>query len=148
MTRRAWRPVPRSRSIGVRSVSPRAGLTTWASGPVPRSMKRLKAAGVRFLLGTDIGGGLSLEHDPTPAYFGWSSHIEMESMVKAGLTPNEVITGATRDAAQFLGLEHLGMVASGNNADFLVLDANPLDSIANRRRISRVYLRGVETGPC
>ncbi len=114
----------------------------WASGPVPRSIQRLKAAGVLFVLGTDMGGGLSREHDPTPAYYGWSSHIEMESMVKAGLTPREVITAATRNSARFLGLEQLGTVASGKNADFLVLDANPLDNIANTRRISRVYLRG------
>ena len=117
---------------------------TWASGPVPRSVKRLKAAGVRFVLGTDMGGGFSREHDPTPAYLGWSTHIEMESMVKAGLTPREVITAATRDSAQFLGLDQLGMVAAGKNADFLVLDANPLDNIANTRRISRVYRQGAE----
>ena len=107
-------------------------------------MQRLKAVGVRFVLGTDMGGGFSLEHDPTPAYIGWSSHIEMESMVKAGLTPSEVITAATRNSAQILGLDQLGTVASGKNADFLVLDANPLDNIANTRRISRVYLRGRE----
>jgi len=117
---------------------------TWASGPAPRSMQRLKAAGVRFLLGTDMGGPFSLEHDPTPAYFGWSTHIEMESMVKAGLTPSEVIAAATRDSARFLGLDQLGVVAAGKSADFLVLDANPLDNIANTRRISRVYLRGGE----
>jgi imidazolonepropionase-like amidohydrolase len=117
---------------------------TWASGPVPRSMQRLKAAGVRFVLGTDMGGGLSAEHDPTPAYFGWSSHVEMESMVKAGLTPSEVITASTRNSAQILGLDQLGTVASGKNADFIVLDANPLDNIANTRRIWRVYLRGSE----
>jgi adenine deaminase len=46
--------------------------------------------------------------------------------------------------AQFLGLDQLGIVASGKNADFPVLDANPLDNIANTRRISRVYLRGAE----
>ena len=91
-----------------------------------------------------MGGGLSLEHDPTPAYLGWSTHIEMESMVKAGLTPREVITAATRDSAQFLGLDQHGTVASGKSADFLVLDANPLDNIVNTRRISRVYLRGGE----
>ena len=117
---------------------------TWASGPVPRSVKRLKAAGVRFVLGTDMGGGFSLEHDPTPAYLGWSTHIEMESMVKSGLTPSEVITAATRDSAQFLGLDQLGIVAPGKSADFLVLDANPLDNIANTRRISRFYLRGAQ----
>jgi hypothetical protein len=117
---------------------------TWASGPVPRSLQRLKAAGVRFVLGTDMGGGFSREHDPTPAYLGWSTHIEMESMVKAGMTPSEVITAATRDSAHFLGLDHAGTVAAGKTADFLVLDANPLDNIANTRRISRVYLRGAE----
>jgi len=74
---------------------------TWASGPVPRSMQKLKAAGVLFVLGTDMGGGLSREHDPTPAYYGWSSHIEMESMVKAGLTPSEVITAATRNVTRY-----------------------------------------------
>jgi imidazolonepropionase-like amidohydrolase len=111
---------------------------------VPRSTQRLKKAGIRFLLGTDMGGPFSLEHDPTPAYYGWSSHIEMESMVKAGLTPSDVITAATQDTAQFLGLDELGTVASGKSADFLVLDANPLDNIANTRRISRVYMRGVE----
>jgi imidazolonepropionase-like amidohydrolase len=106
-------------------------------------MRRLKAAGLRFALGTDMGGGFSREHDPTPAYFGWSSHIEMESMVKAGLTASEVITAATRNSALILGLDQLGMVVPGRNADFLVLDANPLDNIANTRRISQVYLRGM-----
>jgi imidazolonepropionase-like amidohydrolase len=124
--------------------TPRDAPQTWATGSVPQSMQRLKAAGVRFVLGTDMGGGLSLEHDPTPAYLGWSSHIEMESMVRAGLTPSEVITAATRNSAQFLGLDQLGTLASGKNADFLVLDANPLDNIAYTRRISRVYLRGGE----
>jgi imidazolonepropionase-like amidohydrolase len=123
---------------------PSDAVQTWASGRVLRSMQRLKAVGVRFVLGTDMGGGFSAEHDPTPAYIGWSSHIEMESMVKAGLTPSEVITAATRNSAQFLGLDQLGTVASAKNADFLVLDANPLDDIANTRRISRVYLRGGE----
>jgi imidazolonepropionase-like amidohydrolase len=117
---------------------------TWASGPVPRSLQRLKAAGVRFLLGTDMGGPISREHDPTPAYYGWSTHVEMESMVKAGLTPSEVIVAATGDSAQFLGLDQLGIVAAGKSADFLVLDANPLDNIANTRRISHVYLQGTE----
>jgi imidazolonepropionase-like amidohydrolase len=122
--------------------TPREAPQKWATGPVPRSVQRLKAAGLRFALGTDMGGGLSTEHDPTPPYLGWSSHIELESMVKAGLTPSEVLTAATRNSADLLGLDQLGMVAPGKNADFLVLDANPLDNIANTRRISRVYLRG------
>jgi imidazolonepropionase-like amidohydrolase len=36
------------------------------------------------------------------------------------------------------------MVAAGKSADFIVLDANPLTSISNTRRINKVYLRGQE----
>ena len=90
---------------------------------------------MRFGLGTDMGGG-------GPGYYGLSSHVEMESLVKAGLTPAEVITAATRNSAQILGVENLGTIATGKSADFIVLDANPLENIANTRRIDRVYLRG------
>ena len=107
----------------------------WAAGPVPRSVARLKAAGVRFGLGTDMGGG-------GPAYFGLSSHVELESLVKAGLTPAEAIVAATSTSAEFLGLTDLGTLSPSKRADFIVLDANPLDNIANTRKISAVYLRG------
>jgi len=49
---------------------------------------------------------------------------------------------ATRTSAEILGLDDLGMVAVGRSADFVVLDANPLDDITNTRKISSVYLRG------
>ena len=64
--------------------------------------------------------------------------------MKAGLTPAQAIVAATRTAAGILGLDQLGTVAAGRSADFLVLDANPLDAIGNTRHISRVYLRGTE----
>jgi imidazolonepropionase-like amidohydrolase len=63
-------------------------------------------------------------------------------MVAAGMTPAQVIVAATRTSAGIVGLDELGMVAPGKSADFVVLDANPLDDITNTRRIASVYLRG------
>ena len=63
-------------------------------------------------------------------------------MVAAGMTPAQVIGAATRNAADLLKLTDVGTVAAGKSADFLVLDANPLDDIRNTRRIANVYLRG------
>jgi imidazolonepropionase-like amidohydrolase len=68
----------------------------------------------------------------------------MAGMVEAGLTPAEVITAATRNSAAFLKLDRLGTIAPGKSADFIVLDANPLDDINNTRKIATVYLRGKE----
>ena len=70
--------------------------------------------------------------------------MELENFVAAGFTPAEAIVAATRTAADVLRLNQLGTVASGKSADFIVLDANPLENIANTRKIAKVYLRGQE----
>jgi imidazolonepropionase-like amidohydrolase len=93
-----------------------------------RNLARLAAQGMRIVLGTDGN---------TP----WGPHLEMADMVAAGMTPAQVITAATRNSAEFLRLDS-GTVAAGKSADFIVLDANPLDDITNTRRIDSVYLRG------
>lgn len=108
----------------------------WKGGVVPRGLARLKAAGVRIGLGDDAGATNGAQ------YFGFGSHMEMASMVEAGLTPAEAITAATRNSAEILGLDRLGTLTLGKSADFIVLDANPLDDINNSRRINAVYLRG------
>jgi imidazolonepropionase-like amidohydrolase len=64
-------------------------------------------------------------------------------MVAMGMTPMETIVAATRDAAKTAHFNS-GMVAAGKSADFIVLDANPLEKIGNTRRINKVYLRGQE----
>ena len=104
-----------------------------------RNTKRLYDAGVRIGLGTDTGGVSGGQ------FFGLGSHVELELLVtKVGLTPMQALVIGTRNSAENLGLADLGTIAPGKSADFIVLDANPLDNIANTRRISRVFLRGEE----
>ena len=72
----------------------------------------------------------------------WGPHDEMQDMVVAGMTPAQVIVAATRNGAEFLRIADAGTLQPGKSADFIVLDANPLDDITNTRRISQVILRG------
>jgi imidazolonepropionase-like amidohydrolase len=65
-------------------------------------------------------------------------------MVFCGLTPAEAIVAGTRTSAQILKLDQLGSIAAGKSADFIVLDANPLDDILNTRKIASVYLDGAK----
>src|SRR5262245_19363462 len=94
-----------------------------------RNLAKLNAAGVRITMGTD-------GNRP------WGPHEEMEDMVVAGMTPMQVLVAATRNSAELLRLADTGTLQGGKSADFIVLDANPVDDIKNTRRISAVYLRG------
>jgi imidazolonepropionase-like amidohydrolase len=100
-----------------------------------KSAMRLRAAGIRVVEGTDTG--------QTRFLIGYFNHIDLEAMVAMGLSPGEAIVAATRDGAEIAKL-NTGLVAAGRSADFIVLDANPLESISNTRKINQVYLRGEE----
>ena len=97
-------------------------------------VKEFHAQGVRMLIGTDAMN--------TGVVPGWSTHDEMADLVAAGLPRYTVLRAATANAAEFLGEEgERGTVAVGQQADLVLLDANPLLDIANTRRIAGVMLR-------
>jgi imidazolonepropionase-like amidohydrolase len=94
-----------------------------------RNLVKMNAAGVRIVVGTDGN---------TP----YAPHFEMEDMVAAGMTPMQVIVAATSNGARFLKMANAGTIEPNNSADFIVLNANPVEDITNTRTISSVYLRG------
>ena len=123
-----------ARQQAVRS-SPAARRYKIALEVASRNLKRLADAGVPIAMGTDTG--------PTGRFQGYFELMELELMVKAGLTPRQALDAATRGAARCMKLDRdLGTVEPGKWADFVVLDADPLSNISNVRRISSVWIAG------
>lgn len=99
------------------------------------SMKRLHDGGARIVLCGDTGLNSQVP--------GFTEHRELEAIARAGVPPLAAIRAATESGAGVLGLTDRGTLTAGKRADFLVLTANPLDDIANSRRIAAVYKAGV-----
>ncbi|HEX3704092.1 MAG TPA: amidohydrolase family protein [Vicinamibacterales bacterium] len=100
-----------------------------------RNLKTLSDAGVTIAMGTDTG--------PPARFQGYFEQLELEMMVKAGLTPRQVLASATRDAARCMKLDkEVGTLEPGKWADFVVLSADPLADIKNTRAIADVYIAG------
>jgi imidazolonepropionase-like amidohydrolase len=100
-----------------------------------KNLKTLSDAGVKIAFGTDSG---------IPTRFpGYLEHRELQLMVEAGLTPMKAIVAATATNAEILGgAKQFGTLQAGRAADFLVLDANPLDDIHNSEKLSAVWQAG------
>jgi imidazolonepropionase-like amidohydrolase len=93
-------------------------------------------AGVPFLAGTDTAAGVHI-------FPGFSLHQELALFVQAGLTPLQALQTATLNPAKFMNrLADLGTVERGKLADLVLLDANPLEDIANTKKIRAVVLAG------
>ena len=119
-----------------------ADIENEAAGPVPALLdfgltltRRLRDAGVGLLLGTDFMNPYIVP--------GASLQEELALFVKAGLSPFEALRAGTSDAARFLKRDHeFGTVAVGQRADLLLLEANPLDNVANVGRRAGVMVGG------
>lgn len=100
-----------------------------------RNAKALRDAGVRLASGTDTG--------PPARFQGYFEHLELEELVKAGLTPMQALVAATGDAASCMGIDdRVGTLQAGRYADFIVLAKNPLEDIRNTRTIESVWIGG------
>ena len=108
-----------------------ARLSSMSKGDVAR---QLIDAGMIMVYGSDNGSA--------GRGFGWYGQLKFENWVTMGFTPHEAIVFATSNGARVLGRDDIGVIEVGRSADFIVLDANPLEDIANTRRINMVYLRG------
>jgi imidazolonepropionase-like amidohydrolase len=105
-----------------------------------KNLKTLLEAGVKIGFGTDSG--------PPTRFQGFFEHRELQLMVESGLTPMQAIVAATRSAAEILGADpEFGTLAPGKQADFLVLDANPLEDIRNTEELSAVWQAGKPLPP-
>ena len=101
-----------------------------------RDLAEAKEAGVKFLAGTDVGVVFM--------YAGFSLHDELRLYVsQLGFSPMEALRAATHNPAEFYGIEsRQGGIAPGQAADLVLLDANPLENVANTRMIQSVVSAG------
>jgi imidazolonepropionase-like amidohydrolase len=99
-----------------------------------RFVRQLAASGAPILAGSDAGIEVVAP--------GTSLHDELRELVAAGLSPFQALRAATVEPARFFGDPAAGVVRPRAHADLLLLDANPLDDVANASRISTMILRG------
>jgi imidazolonepropionase-like amidohydrolase len=101
------------------------------------SVKKLYDAGVRILVGTDSGTKANFHTDAT-----WR---QMELLVRFGIPPMEVISAATRYAAEYLGMgPELGTIEPSKLADIIVVDGNPLTHMGDLKHVVYVVKEGVQ----
>jgi imidazolonepropionase-like amidohydrolase len=99
------------------------------------NLKTLRDAGVRIAMGTDTG--------PPARFQGYFEHMELEMMVKAGLTPMEAVVAATGDAGRCMkGPEGLGTLTAGAPADLVIYAGDPTKDIRNTRTLESVWIGG------
>lgn len=110
--------------------------TLWivASEVTNANLKQISDAGLRIALGTDSFCG--------HGSWGENNIIEAERMVQAGIAPVKVLAMATKNAAEHLMQDNLGMIAPGYLADLLLVDGDPTLDLSALRKVMLVIKDG------
>ncbi|HSN61751.1 MAG TPA: amidohydrolase family protein, partial [Ferruginibacter sp.] len=100
------------------------------------NLTKLANAGVNIAAGTDAGN-IGTQHA--------SSYLqELEAMQKAGLSNAAILKAATINTAIGFGKEKLwGSIEKGKQADMILLNKNPLDSLQHLNQIEMVFKNGM-----
>jgi imidazolonepropionase-like amidohydrolase len=98
------------------------------------NLKRVADAGVRVALGSDTFCGYGK--------FGENTLVETERTAAAGIAPDKVLKMATKDAAEHLGSDAFGTIATGKLADLLLVDGDPAADITALRQVVMVMKDG------
>lgn len=100
----------------------------------------------KLIVAIHNAGGRIMTGSDTPEFlflYGFSLHREMRALSEAGLSNYAVLEAATVNPSRFFNtLDRVGMVAKGQRADLVLLDANPLENIANTEKRAGVMLKG------
>ena len=100
-----------------------------------KMVKQFGDAGVRILAGSDFGGIWLVA--------GFSLHQEFDLLAKAGFTPLQVLQMTTLDGAELLGRQATaGSVEVGKEANLVLLDGNPIESVQNLHKVNAVVRGG------
>jgi imidazolonepropionase-like amidohydrolase/ABC-type multidrug transport system permease subunit len=106
-----------------------------AMGQARTNLVRAWSAGIPLVMGTDAGYPL--------VFHGPSLHRELQLWVQAGIPAPVALQAATANAAKLLRAgNRIGSIRKGLDADFLLVDGNPLEDIAATERISLVVYKG------
>lgn len=102
------------------------------------AVRLLYESGVQILTATDANSG-----GVAPAVeYGTSVHREMELLMRAGMTPIEVLASATSKAAEAFGIKDFGIIKEGKRANFLLIEGRPDNTIADTTKISQIWIDG------
>ena len=101
------------------------------------NFSQMVGAGARTVLGSDAG--VSAKYA-----YGFAEHHEIAMYVRYGMSPADALLVSTSRPAELLRIKDGGSLRNGARADFMVLDANPLENIRNTRSINSVYLQGIK----